>query len=79
LSSPHDLQAEMANEISCRSQNRNGSALTPDADATCESACRRSAFSAKNSPNLATVIDAWASLPEAIRAGILAMVKAAKA
>ena len=29
------------------------------------------------SPDLAAVIDAWDRLPEAIRAGILAMVKAA--
>jgi hypothetical protein len=28
-------------------------------------------------PNLAAVVDAWPGLPEAIRAGILAMVKAA--
>jgi hypothetical protein len=28
-------------------------------------------------PTLAAVIDAWAKLPEAIRAGILAMVRAA--
>jgi hypothetical protein len=27
-------------------------------------------------PDLAAVVDAWSSLPEAIRAGILAMVKA---
>jgi hypothetical protein len=29
-------------------------------------------------PDLAVVVAAWPSLPEAIRAGILAMVKAAK-
>jgi hypothetical protein len=28
-------------------------------------------------PNLATVVDAWDRLPEAVRAGIVAMVKAA--
>jgi hypothetical protein len=32
----------------------------------------------KTDPNLATVVAAWPTLPEAIRAGILAMVKAAK-
>ena len=31
----------------------------------------------KNDPGLAAVIEAWDRLPEAIRAGILAMVKAA--
>jgi hypothetical protein len=29
-------------------------------------------------PNLAAIIDAWDRLPEAIRAGIVAMVKASK-
>jgi hypothetical protein len=32
---------------------------------------------ASNDPDLAAVIDAWDRLPEAIRAGIVAMVKAA--
>jgi hypothetical protein len=32
----------------------------------------------KNDPDLATVIEAWDRLPEAIRAGILAMVKASE-
>jgi hypothetical protein len=31
----------------------------------------------KNDPNLAAVIEAWDRLPEAIRAGIVAIVKAA--
>jgi hypothetical protein len=31
----------------------------------------------ENSPDLSAVVDAWPMLPEAIRAGILAMVKAA--
>jgi hypothetical protein len=30
-------------------------------------------------PNLAAVIEAWERVPEAVRAGIVAMVKAAKA
>jgi hypothetical protein len=30
-------------------------------------------------PDLATVIDAWPTLPEAIRAGIMAMVRASSA
>jgi hypothetical protein len=33
---------------------------------------------ASNDPDLAAVVKAWPTLPEAIRAGILAMVKAAK-
>jgi hypothetical protein len=32
---------------------------------------------ASNDPDLAAVIDAWDRLPEAVRAGIVAMVKAA--
>jgi hypothetical protein len=31
----------------------------------------------QNDPDLAAVVEAWARLPEAIRAGIMAMVKAA--
>jgi hypothetical protein len=33
----------------------------------------------KTDPDLAAVIDAWPELPEAIKAGILAMIKAAVA
>jgi hypothetical protein len=36
------------------------------------------AFLDQNSPDLATVCRAWTDLPEAIRAGILAMVKASR-
>ncbi len=32
----------------------------------------------KTDPDLAAVVDAWPTLPEAIRAGILAMVKASR-
>jgi hypothetical protein len=32
---------------------------------------------AQSDPDLATVVDAWDRLPEAVRAGIVAMVKAA--
>jgi hypothetical protein len=32
---------------------------------------------AQTDPQLAAVVDAWPKLPEALRAGILAMVKAA--
>jgi hypothetical protein len=33
--------------------------------------------SLSNDPDLAAIIDAWPALPEAVQAGILAMVKAA--
>jgi hypothetical protein len=33
------------------------------------------AFLSENQPDLATVINAWASLPTPIKAGILAMIK----
>jgi hypothetical protein len=32
----------------------------------------------KTDPTLATVVDAWPDLPEAIKAGIMAMVRAAR-
>jgi len=35
------------------------------------------ALSLPDSPDLALVVEAWPELPEAVRAGILAMVKAA--
>jgi hypothetical protein len=38
----------------------------------------RSLRSNSNDPNLAAVVDAWPKLPEAIKAGFLAMVKAAR-
>jgi hypothetical protein len=63
-------------------RNRAEDAVTIDGnstyapDAVCSAFC--SAFLVKNSPDLMVIVDAWASLPEAIRAGILAMVKAAK-
>ncbi len=36
------------------------------------------ALSAQNHPDLAAVVAAWADLPEAVRVGIVAMVKAAR-
>ena len=35
-------------------------------------------FGTRNAPDLAAVVNAWSDLPEPIRAGILAMVKAAR-
>jgi hypothetical protein len=32
----------------------------------------------RNSPELALVVEAWPDLPDAVRAGILAMVRAAR-
>ena len=69
--------------VTCGSGNQGILVVTTDADDTCQSveehSASCSAFLAKNSPDLAVIIDAWADLPEAIRAGIVAMVKAAKA
>ena len=36
------------------------------------------AFLAEKMPDLAAVVEAWDRLPEAVKAGILAMVKAVK-
>jgi hypothetical protein len=69
--------------VTCGLGNQGGIAVTADAAGTCQSDKEHSAFCsaflAKNSPDLATIIDAWATLPDALKAGILAMVKAAKA
>ena len=50
---------------------------SPPADA-CTSACTNNAESPHADPDLTTIIDAWPTLPQAIRAGIVAMVRAAK-
>ena len=39
---------------------------------------RRLALLVRNHPDLAAVIDAWPTLPEPVRTGIVAMVRAAK-
>ena len=60
--------------------------VKPCGDATYENAesartknnTKRLEKTAQNDPELAAVIAAWPELPEAIRAGIVAMVRAAK-
>ena len=65
----------------CGLQNRCDGSANPAAEITCdrtENGCaRQSALPAQIHPDLALVIDAWDGLPAAIRAGILAMVRAA--
>ena len=63
---------------------RTSAPVKPDASNTCDSgpatdSSRRSSRDADSTPDddLQRVIAAWPALPEAIRAGILAMVKAA--
>ncbi|MGO9598357.1 MAG: hypothetical protein ACLP7Q_10235 [Isosphaeraceae bacterium] len=46
-----------------------GIAILPNGHHLATDAC-------KNDPDLAAVVDAWPGLPEAIRAGILAMIRA---
>ena len=60
---------------------------SPNNDLEIDAPAARSAFAApsaqnpvetaRNDPDLAVVVEAWPTLPEAVRAGILAMVKAA--
>ena len=45
--------------------------------AACTPACTRKAKTTSISPELQKLIDAWPSLPEPVKAGIVAMVKAA--
>lgn len=56
--------------------------VTPDAGGRCDDIEKRLAeclkYVATASPDLAIVIDAWSDLPEAIRVGILAIVKASR-
>ena len=47
-------------------------------DSDADSASRAPPNPPKHTPDLQTVIDGWPDLPEAVRAGIMAMVKASK-
>jgi hypothetical protein len=51
---------------------------TPAKTVLCSEGGAESGALATTDPALGTLIDAWPALPEAIRAGILAMVKAGK-
>ena len=61
-------------------ENRRGSDVTPSATSTSEPADSHLAsclaLLAEKSPDLAAVVKAWQDLSEAVKAGILAMVKA---
>ena len=57
--------------------NESGSNRTPNASENPSVENAYALNSNANDPDLAAVVDAWPELPEAIRAGILAMVKAA--
>jgi hypothetical protein len=59
--------------------NRSRGDATTDSNATCGECEFDSAFLAEKMPDLAAVVTAWPTLPAAIKAGILAMVKAASA
>jgi hypothetical protein len=56
--------------------------IPSDNDKTCESGENKSAdylaLLRQKSPDLALVVERWDSLPEAVKAGIIAMVKAQK-
>ena len=53
-------------------------AQVTQAQALSETTTGHSTTSCTNDPDLAAVVEAWSELPEAVRAGIVAMVKAAK-
>ena len=63
--------------------NRCNQDVNPATDKTYESGAENSAeclaLLVRQSPELALVIERWEQLPEAVRAGIVAMVKAASA
>lgn len=56
-----------------------GNSTTTDSVTPCDTdpASARSRISSQSDPELQRVIDAWPTLPSALRAGVLAMVEAA--
>jgi hypothetical protein len=65
-----------------RQESNNSQKLREKRESTSTQAQKAAHFSAEQpagDPDLAALVDAWPSLPEAIRAGILAMVQAAGA
>ncbi|MHC4441610.1 MAG: hypothetical protein ACYTF1_10670 [Planctomycetota bacterium] len=68
--------------MTCGLQNRCDESVTSDNDKTCESGEKNSAdylaLLRQKSPDLALVVERWDSLPQAVKAGIIAMVKAQK-
>lgn len=58
--------------------SRREGGVTTDGCKICEHPGECSAFLAKSSPDLALIIAVWASQPEAIRAGIVAIAKIVK-
>ena len=62
-------------------ENRRGSDVNPCETSTSETAdgylAEYLAFLSEKSPDLAAVVRSWPHLPEAVKAGIVAMVKAA--
>lgn len=62
--------------------NRRGVSASSDGATTCDDAENVLAFCLaffdRESPDLAAVVRSWSTLPEAVRAGILAMVEASR-
>ena len=66
--------------MTCGLQNRCPDDVTPENADTCESCPARVAsgvaFLVESDPDFALVADRWPTLPEALRAGIVAMIRA---
>ncbi len=58
--------------------NRPSERQDADSDEGCSNRVRNRAPDAASDPRLTAMIEAWADLPEAVRAGIAAMVAAAR-
>jgi hypothetical protein len=69
------VSAASKQEHSSRSSSQDE---TPRDTKSHQTATKSATFSEPSDPELALVMDAWGRLPEAMRAGILAMVKASE-